>query len=193
MTLWYNKKHKGDFMDLELLLWIQEFIVHDFISPLMIFYTQLGEMGILWIIIIIGLLSNKKTRVLGILCAFSLITEFVINDLILKNIIARNRPFIDYPFDLLIKIPSSYSMPSGHSASSFAVAMVFVFRKEKRSVLMILLASLMAFSRLYLFVHYPSDVFIGILLGTFVAFAVVSIQRKYKFLKEYQFCQSLQD
>ena len=180
-------------MDLELLLWIQEFIVHDFISPLVIFYTQLGEMGILWIIIIIGLLSNKKTRVLGILCAFSLITEFVINDLILKNIIARNRPFIDYPFDLLIKIPSSYSMPSGHSASSFAVAMVFVFRKEKGSVLMILLASLMAFSRLYLFVHYPSDVFIGILLGTFVAFAVVSIQRKYKFLKEYLFPQSLQD
>lgn len=180
-------------MDLELLLWIQEFIVHDFISPLVIFYTQLGEMGILWIIIIIGLLSNKKTRVLGILCAFSLITEFVINDLILKNIIARNRPFIDYPFDLLIKIPSSYSMPSGHSASSFAVAMVFVFRKEKGSVLMILLASLMAFSRLYLFVHYPSDVIIGILLGTFVAFAVVSIQRKYKFLKEYQFPQSLQD
>ena len=179
-------------MDLDILLWIQQFLVNDFLSPFMVFYTHLGEVGILWLVIIFGLLVNRKTRVLGILCAISLITEFVINDLILKNIIARNRPFIDYPFDLLIKIPSSYSMPSGHSASSFAVAMVFAFRKEKGSLLMILLASLMAFSRLYLFVHYPSDVIVGIALGTLVAFGVVTLQRKYTFLKEYPDSHSLQ-
>lgn len=172
-------------MDLEILLWIQEFLVTDFLSPFMVFYTNLGEVGLLWIAIIIGLLTNRKTRVLGILCAISLLTEFVLNDLVIKNIIARDRPFVDYPFNLLIKTPTSYSMPSGHSASSFAVAMVFVFRKEKGSLLMILLASLMAYSRLYLFVHYPSDVIIGILLGSLVAFGVVTLQRKYMFLKEY--------
>lgn len=98
-------------MDLELLLWIQEFIVHDFISPLVIFYTQLGEMGILWIIIIIGLLSNKKTRVLGILCAFSLITEFVINDLILKTSSLETAPL---SIILLICLSKSLAVTACH-------------------------------------------------------------------------------
>lgn len=136
-----------------------------------IFFTTLGDMGMIWIALIIGLLIYKPTRKFGLLCALALIIEFVLNDFILKPLIARDRPFIQDPsIELLIKAPSGYSMPSGHSASSMVIAGMFIFFKQKGRWLVLLLAAIIAYSRIYLQVHFVSDVIVGTLLGLTIAY-----------------------
>ena len=135
-------------------------------------------MGEIWIVLIIILLINKKTRKLGLLMAISLLSEFVINDFILKPLIARPRPFEVHEVALILDAPTSYAFPSGHTASSFAVVMVAFFKDYQFKFPLIILAALMAFSRLYLFVHWPTDVLAGLLLGTLVAYVVVMIDKR---------------
>lgn len=117
--------------------------------------------------------------------ALSLILSFVVCNLTLKPVIARPRPFEIYKdMTLLIKAPTDFSFPSGHSASSFAAAFAFLmgnikikddkkYLSNKKWVFaLIFLATLIALSRLYLYVHFPSDVFVAILLG--IAFGYIS-------------------
>lgn len=134
--------------------------------------TYLGDVGAIWIVLIVILLLRPKTRRLGIVCAISFLCSFLLTNVVLKNLVGRTRPFYLVDIPLLIKAPSGYSFPSGHASSSFAVA--FVFLAEKTSIgriklyhFVMLLASLIAFSRLYLYVHYPTDVLAGILIGYF--------------------------
>ena len=104
-------------------------------------------------------------------------------ELTLKNIICRLRPcnvFTDFP--MLIARPTSYSFPSGHTSSSFAAALILTLRHKKIGWLAYIPAVLIAFSRIFLFVHYPTDVLAGILLGTLAAlltyFAAKAIQKR---------------
>lgn len=138
----------------------------------MIFITTLGDMGMIWIALIIIMLLFKKTRKFAFLCALALISEYFINDMVLKNLIARDRPFIQHDLDILIHAPSGYSMPSGHSASSFVMAGMFLLNKQKGRYLVLILAILIAYSRVYLNVHYFSDIIIGALLGLSIAYIV---------------------
>lgn len=119
------------------------------------------------------MLASKKYREAGFLIVLALLVQSILGEGILKNIFTRERPFVGFEeFKLLIEQPLSYSFPSGHTSSSFAVAtIVYIYAKRFRTPI-ILLASLIAFSRLYLFVHYPSDILGGILLGIFSALAV---------------------
>lgn len=142
------------------------------LDSLLIFITKLGDMGLIWIGLILLLILNKKTRTFGYLCLLALISEFFINDMVLKNIIARDRPFIEHNLDILIKAPSGYSMPSGHAASSFVLAGMFIFFKQKGRWLVLLLAILIAYSRVYLNVHYWSDILVGALLGLSIAYLI---------------------
>ena len=126
----------------------------------------------IWLVLIAGLLIYKPTRRFGFLCLIALLTEFFINDLILKNLIARPRPFIENNLDILIKPPSGYSMPSGHSASSFVIAGMFLLFKQKGRIFVLIIASLIAYSRVYLHVHYLSDILVGAFVGLAVSWII---------------------
>lgn len=140
--------------------------------------TFLGEAGIVWIAIGIAFLCFKKTRTSGIVLLVSLLIGFCINDFVLKNIIARPRPFVENPdfADFLksisMKEPSGFSMPSGHSYVAFnAGTMITLFHKKKGAPVLAL-SFLIAFSRIFLCVHYPTDVLVGSILGVLTAFVV---------------------
>lgn len=167
--------------------WIQDNIWCEFLNVLMPIITFFGEGGCFWILLAVICLFSKKYRKTGVTIAFALIVMILINDLTLKNIFARVRPFNFEPFadlyasfptldgkpDLLVSLPSSYSFPSGHTSSSFAAAMAILLNKKwKVGVPALVLAVLIGFSRNYLMVHYPTDVLFGALMG--ICYALLS-------------------
>lgn len=135
--------------------------------------TLSGDNGYIWIALCIVLLCIPKTRRIGVFTAVTLITEVILNDGIIKGIIARDRPFIqNSAIDTIIRQPSGYSFPSGHSASSFAAATAVYMHNKKLGIPAYIMAALIAFSRLYFYVHFPSDVIIGSLLGVLIGIGV---------------------
>lgn len=135
----------------------------DSIMPLI---SHLGDSGLVWIILSIGLVIPKKTRKLGFVMIIALVLNGIICNIILKPMLARIRPFdVNTSIKLLINKPRDFSFPSGHTSASFTAASVLFFRRNKLFVPSLILATLIGFSRLYLYVHYPSDVVGGIILG----------------------------
>ena len=150
--------------------------VTDAVFPIV---TKLGEYGLIWIAAAILLLCFKKTRTTGRLVLISMLLALLFGELVLKNIVCRPRPCTLFPdFPMLIARPSSYSFPSGHSASGFAAAVTLALCHKKWGWLALLPAALIAFSRVFLFVHFPTDVLAGALLGTLFAIAVYWVYRK---------------
>jgi len=148
-------------------------------DAVMPFITRLGDMGFIWIIITVALLLCKKTRYYGIISACSLLLSLFLGQYGLKLIFQRERPFYNLPgMLLLIPPPGDYSFPSGHAASSFAAAAAIFYWNRKAGLAAFVLAFLIAFSRLYLFVHYPSDVLAGALLGLGCTLFVVFVVKK---------------
>ncbi len=140
-------------------------LLSPFADRLAVAVSFLGNGGMVWILAIVVLLLSPKTRKAGIAAAVALVAEAVICAC-LKIVIARPRPFdIDRSIELLIVPPSDYSFPSGHTASSFACASAIRDAGLRYSVPAFILASMIAFSRIYLLVHYPSDILGGIILG----------------------------
>lgn len=153
--------------DQSLLLWMQEHIRRTWLTCAMKTATFFGNGGILWIAICFFLMTRTKTRQAAVAALVSLVFSVLVNNAMLKNLVARTRPF-DKIGDLIILIrrPQDFSFPSGHTSSSFAVATVFLCMLPFWAGLLTLtVASLIAFSRLYLGAHYPSDVLCGIVLG----------------------------
>lgn len=171
-------------IDKEILYFIQEFLRSEYLNEIFSFITRLGDWGVIWIIISIILLIPKKTRKVGVLSICSLLLCYVANDLIIKKIVARERPFNQFSELIpLIKKPIGFSFPSGHSASSFASAgILFRYLDKKYGILAIVLAGIIAFSRLYLGVHFPSDVIVGIIMGLLSSY-IISKLEKYISLK----------
>ena len=135
----------------------------DFVMPII---TSLGNGGVIWIAIALIFTATKKYRTAGIAVLAALILNLLIGNVILKPLIARVRPCdINTAVQLLIKRPTDYSFPSGHTLSSFAAATVIFCRDKRLGIAAVILASLIAFSRLYLYVHYPTDILGGILIG----------------------------
>lgn len=158
-------------MEQNILLWIQENMRNDILTPFFKVVTSLGDEGAVWIFLSVLLLCFKKSRITGVTCAISLLTSFIFNNLILKNIIARTRPYeVIEGLKALIPPPHDFSFPSGHTAASFAVAaVIFLMMHKKYGIPALILATLIAFSRLYLGVHYPTDVLFGMLSATVIA------------------------
>lgn len=153
-------------MELAILDYIQEFMRCSFLDMLMPAVTALGNYAILWIALSALLLCFPKTRRIGIVMSVSLIIEIVLCNVILKPAAARVRPFdVNTGIQLLIRAPKDFSFPSGHTGASFAAAAALFFAGSRAWIPAGALAVLIGFSRLYLYVHYPTDVLGGALLG----------------------------
>lgn len=159
-------------IDFSILYWIQDHIVCAALTPVMKLFTTLGNGGILWIIIGILLLFFKKTRSIGIASLLSLALVAILNNEIIKAIVQRPRPFTYVDIELLITAPGGYSFPSGHTSSSFAAATAVFLKNKKLGAVLLVCAALIGFSRMYFFVHFPSDVFVGMIEGILTAVAV---------------------
>ena len=150
-------------IDGNIILFFQDVVRNPILTPFFTFWTRLGDKGMIWILLTVLLLLFKKTRNIGYMSACALLLSLLINNVLLKNLIARTRPYAAVEgLTLLIPPPSDYSFPSGHTASSFAMAGVLYRKMERKwGIAAIVLAVLIALSRLYLGAHYPSDILFG--------------------------------
>lgn len=162
-------------IDLSVLDWIVEHIHCGFLDAVMPFITSLGDAGWFWIAIAAVMLLFKKTRKTGLMMGVALVCGLLVGNMFLKPVVARIRPYeFNAAIELLIEKPHDFSYPSGHTLASFEGAVVLLLREKKYiGIPALVLAFLIAFSRMYLYVHYPTDIIGGILLGS--AFAVLGI------------------
>lgn len=158
--------------DLSVVRFIRENLTCPFLDFLMPAITKLGEKGIFCLILaLLFIIINKgKSRKTGLVMLIAIVTGFIIGNLTLKPLIMRQRPCLIDGVALLVKNPDDYSFPSGHSLVAFETAVpIFMCMSKKWGVLALAIACLMAFSRLYLYVHFPTDVITGAILGTLFA------------------------
>ncbi len=169
-------------LDQNILLWIQEFVRTDLLTPFFVFITHTGDGGTVWILLSIALLFPKKTRRIGCMSLTALLLTFLINNVILKNIVARIRPYeVISGLEILIERQGDLSFPSGHTGCAFASAVIlFCNLPKKYGIPALLFAALMGLSRLYVGVHYPSDVLCGALTGSMIALSVNNLWKKNK-------------
>lgn len=160
-------------MEGAILLWIQENLRNPVLTEILRAVTHTSDHGEIWILCGLLLLCFPKSRRAGLTVLLSLMLCFVLNNMLLKNIVARTRPY-EVVEGLIPLVPRlrDFSFPSGHTAISFAAA-VSIYRTMPRTygVAALILAAVIAASRLYLGVHYPSDVLGGIMGGMIAAYA----------------------
>ena len=166
----------AEHFDLPILNWIAANLWCPFLDAVMPVITLLGDAGIFWIGIAVVLLLFPKTRKIGLGMGAALVMGLLICNLMLKPMIARIRPY-DYQLEhfgitikLLIEAQHDFSFPSGHTIASFEAATVILLHNKKYGIPAMVLACLIAFSRLYLYVHYPTDVIASVILGIGLAF-----------------------
>lgn len=161
--------------DLPILDWIQANLKNAFLNVVMPFITMFGDGGIFWIACAVILLCIPKTRKTGLGMAFALIMGLIVCNVTLKPLVGRIRPY-DFQEQLGVVIPlltermHDYSFPSGHTIASFEAATVLLINNKKLGIPAMILAVLIAFSRLYLYVHYPTDVIFSVFAGILFAF-----------------------
>ena len=188
--------------EIDFLKWIDN-TLHgsEIVNQIVKYFSVLNDMGLFCILIGVLLVISKKYRKFGVLMLISLLVGWILNDLILKNAIGRPRPFekdaqlSDFVYSMFVrneklgflnnfiggKVPSiGKSMPSGHSYLAFNGAVfLFLVDRKKFGTPALIVASLMALSRLFLCVHYPTDVLVGSLLGSTNAFLMYHFFSKY--------------
>lgn len=161
-------------IDVSILLFIQEHIRMDWMDGIWKFITFLGDAGWFWIALGIVLLIPKKTRKVGLMALLALGLGALITNVTLKPLIARTRPFdLVEAIVPLVDRPHDFSFPSGHTCASFACAWVYYrMLPKKYGVPAVILAALIGGSRLYMGVHYPTDVLGGFLVGMISAMVI---------------------
>lgn len=153
-------------IELKILDWFQT-LHTPVLDKFMTSVTKLGNAGIFWIILTVLFLLIPKMRKTGVVMAAALIIDLLLCNVLLKNLVARTRPYdVNAGIQLLVAKLRDYSFPSGHTAASFASATALYFAGEKKLWKpALVLACLIAVSRLYLYVHYPTDVLGGVVIG----------------------------
>lgn len=158
-------------IDFSILNFIHTHFTSGFMDFLMPKITALGNGGAIWILASLALICTKKYRANGVVMLICLGIGALVGNIILKPLIARPRPcWINETGSLLISIPRDYSFPSGHTLSSVIGAVSLTIANRKFGFVAIPLAALIAFSRLYLYVHFPSDILASIVIGLMIVF-----------------------
>ena len=181
-------------MELKILYWINNNMHNNQImNNIWGFFSRISDSGLIWILFILILLCFKSTRKLGGVLALS----FAINTVagfVIKNLIVRQRSFeedsvfISFLNSISYPLPDSYSFPSGHTSTAFVIFFTIYQCDKKLSLPTFLLALIISFSRLFLCVHYPTDIIAGILLGGVVSILSVYTYNKFVsfYLKHYK-------
>ena len=174
----------AEHFDLPILDWIMANLWCPFLDAVMPVITVLGDAGIFWIALAAVFLLIPKHRKMGLSMGVALIMGVVICNMILKPVVGRIRPY-DYQLEffqktipLLIERQHDFSFPSGHTIASFEAAVAMLICNKKLGIPAMILAVLIAFSRMYLYVHYPTDVIASVILGTGLAFLGVFLVNK---------------
>ncbi len=145
--------------------WLQQFR-NPVLDALAVFFNYAGEHGEIWIAFTLILLLFRRTRKAGLAMVIALISYLIAGDFILKPLFARPRPCdVNTAVTILVNRPHGHSFPSGHTASAFAAAFALWLQNRKLGVPALVLAAFIAFTRLYLYVHFPTDVLGGVVLG----------------------------
>ena len=162
--------------DLPILEWIQANLQSGFMDFIMPIITVFGDAGIFWMVCAALLAIFPKTRRMGLGMGIAMAIGLVVCNMTLKPLVGRIRPYdfqmLHYGKEiaLLIHEHGDFSFPSGHTIASFEACVVLLLGDKRLGIPATILAFLIAFSRLYLYVHYPTDVFASIILGTIFAF-----------------------
>ena len=174
MEAFFGLMAKG--FDLPILDWIAENIHCAFLDTVMPLITMLGDAGIFWIALSVLFLLFPKYRKVGLGMGAALLMGVLVCNVTMKPLFARIRPY-DYQLEhfgrtiqLLVATPHDFSFPSGHTLASFEAATVLLINNRKLGIPAMILAVLIAFSRLYLYVHYPTDVIFSVFMGIGFAF-----------------------
>mgnify|MGYP003524943167 FL=1 len=168
--------------DLPILNWIQAHLQSTFLDFIMPYITILGDAGIFWIACAVILMLIPKHRKAGFSMGIALIFGVVVCNMILKPLVGRIRPY-NYNLEvlklqwqdflvhgkLLVETPHDFSFPSGHTIASFEASVALYKNNKRLGIPALILASLISFSRMYLYVHYPTDVIASVILGTVFA------------------------
>ena len=167
--------------DFQILDWIQANLRSPWLDWLVPKISFLCNGGWFWILIMIILLLRKKQRRWGMTMAIALALCVLFGNLLLKHLVARPRPcWINPDVSMLIEIPKDYSFPSGHSMVSFASATALLLYEKRIGIPAIVLAAMIALSRMYLYVHFPTDVITGTLMGILFGILAVWLAGKLK-------------
>lgn len=164
-------------------LWLIHDLFHSvFLDRLMPVITALGNGGGIWVLACFILLLQKKTRMVGVAMALAMLICYLGGNLFLKHFIARARPYTDDPTIQLLIPPDRelYSFPSGHAMNSFAASTTLLLWRHRFGLAAVALAALIAFSRIYLMMHYPLDVGAGMALGILSAIIVFRMTKYYE-------------
>ena len=165
----------------EILLYIQDHIRTEWLDPVMIAISSTGKTGALFIALCIALMIPKKTRRVGMIASLALLFSFLLNNVTLKSIVGRPRPYDTIEGLTLLSTPEiDTSFPSGHTSCAVSVGLAILLAAKRKwpGIIMMAIAALMAFSRLYLGAHYPSDVLTAIVTATLMTFLALFVFRK---------------
>lgn len=166
--------------DLPILEWIAQNLRNSVMDVLMPFITMFGDAGIFWIACSVALMIFPKTRKTGAAMGLALLMGLLLCNLTLKLLIRRPRPYVFFAHitAYLSNGESDFSFPSGHTIASFEAATALLLGNKKLGIPAMVLAVLIAFSRLYLCVHYPTDVLASVVLGIGLGFLATFLVRK---------------
>ncbi len=174
----------AEHFDLPILDWIRSDLTYPLLDGIFPVLTRLGDAGAIWIGVAVLLLLIPRHRKAGQAMVMALLMGVVICNLGMKPLFARMRPY-DYQLihfgnviPLLIEAESDFSFPSGHTIASFEAATVLLLYNRKWGIPAMILAALIAFSRLYLYVHYPTDVLCSVILGLGIGYLASRISRQ---------------
>lgn len=188
MDIW---SYLAEHFDLPILDWIARIFGCAFLDKVMPIITIFGDDGIFWIACAVILILIPKYRKAGLSMGLALLMGLIVCNITLKPLVGRIRPY-DYQLEhfgvqikLLVESMHDFSFPSGHTIASFEAATALLIHNKKLGTPAMILAVLIAFSRLYLYVHYPTDVLASVVLGIGLAFlAVFLVAKGYKLYED---------
>lgn len=174
--------------DGQVLLWIKDTFAHPVLDKMMIFISSMGNEGMCWIILaLLFLLLGCRSRVWryrGVMLTSAMLADVLLCNVILKPLVNRTRPYVLLGYDTIMPPPGDASFPSGHTAISFAAAAALYALNKKWGIAAYVFSVLMGFSRLYLGMHFPTDVLAGAIVGWLAAKAALYLLQRHLRRKE---------